>query len=141
MPSPQLTDDDKDRARHHLGYGGVQEASTFVLGVPAGVQTTFVIERAFTKLLAVALPRMRDIMDKLDRIEAQVDENIDALVASKVGEIDLSDKEFEKLIQRYKHWQGALGNLLQVPPNPYDQRPYLGGGYNGRGSMNAPVIG
>ena len=41
-----ITEDERARGRHHLGYMQVQEASTFVLGVPSGVQTAFMIEGA-----------------------------------------------------------------------------------------------
>lgn len=118
----QISPEDAVRARKHLGYLNVQAVATFQLGVPAAVQTQFMIEGALPKILPEALDLFRDYLCKLDRIEQQIDESADDLEAKKVGSIELRDDHFEKLIQRYKHWRAALGNLLATPPNPYDFR-------------------
>lgn len=137
-----LTDLEKIKGRAHLGYLNVQEASTFVLGVPAGVQTQFVIERAFSKIIAAAEPLYRDYITKLDLIEDQIVENTENVAVDKVDEISLRADEFQQLVKRYQHWQGALANLLGVPPNPFDQRPYFGVGFNGGGTgLNKSVSG
>lgn len=130
-----LTDVEKIKGRAHLGYLNVQEASTFVLGIPAGVQTQFVVERAFTKIIAAAEPLYRDYIAKLDAIEDQIQDNTENLAVTKIDEIELREDEFQRLIDRYKHWQGALANLLGVPPNPFDSRPFLSGSVG----VNVPV--
>ncbi len=124
-----------------MGYLNVQDASTFVLGIPAGVQTQFVIERAFQKILAAAEPLYRKYLDKLDAIECQIVDNTENLAVEELGDIKLRGDEFQRLIDRYKWHQGALANLLGVPPNPYDARPWMGTGYNGGGGLNIPVTG
>jgi hypothetical protein len=123
-----------------MGYGQVQESSTYVLGVPAGVQTAFMIENAWERILPSAEREFLRILDRLDFVEHQVEENQENLAVKKLSEIEMNDSEFEKLMQRYMYWQGKLANMLQVPPNPYDQRPILGSGYNGAGGMNVPVL-
>jgi hypothetical protein len=39
-------------------------------------------------------------------------------------------------VQRYQYWQGELANMLQVPPNPFDQRFR---GYGGGAGINISV--
>lgn len=125
---------DKDRARHHLGYLGVQEAATFQLGVPAAVQTQFMIERAWEKVLPSAEPRFVSTLDELDKIECQISGNTENVAVESIGEITMRKDEFKQLIIRYKFWRGSLANLLGIIPNPYDQREWLGMGWNGGGN-------
>lgn len=129
---------DKVRCRGHMGYGGVQQASTFVLGIPAGVQTAFMIEGAWERILPSMEAEFCKLLDKLDRVECQIEENMEDLAVEKIGEITVNLKEFEHLMTRYRYWQGKLANLLQVPPNPFDQRFEAWGG---GGSMNVHVEG
>jgi uncharacterized protein YdcH (DUF465 family) len=124
-----------------MGYLQVQEASTFVLGVPAATQTQFVIEGAFTKVLPSAEARFRRLLDLMDRVEDQIEDNTENVAVDRVDEIELRKDELTQLIKRYKYWQGSLSNLLGVPPNPFDARVGLGAGYNGGGSgVNVPVL-
>ena len=134
-----IAEQDKVRARHHMGYLNVGSAQTFVLGIPAAVQTQFTIEGAFSKVLPQAEAKFLDLLNKLDSIEVQIDENTENVAVDRVDEIELRKDEFRQLIIRYQHWQGALGNLLGVTPNPFDQRPWLGQGYNGGGGVNVSV--
>jgi hypothetical protein len=134
-----LTDQEKVRARHHTGYGGVQQAQTFVLGVPAGVQTAFMIEGALNRLMPQSEALFRDLLTRLDGIEVQILQDQPNLAASKVGSISVNLDEFKHLILQYQHWQGSLCNMLQVPPNPFDQRPFMGAGYGGGAGMNVSV--
>lgn len=124
----------KMKCRHHMGYLAVQAAQTFVLGVPAGVQTQFMIEGAFNKILPGAERYVLEYIEKLDKIECQIDEDTENVAVESIGDIVLRKDEFKQLIIRYQHWQGALANLFGVTPNPFDQRPWLGSGYNGGAS-------
>ena len=117
-----ITERDKVRGRNHLGYGGVQQSSTFVLGVPAGVQTAFMVEGAWDRILPSMEASFVELLDKLDTVECQIEMNMENLAAKKLGDIELNEREFEQLVQRYQYWQGKLANLLQVPANPFDQR-------------------
>jgi hypothetical protein len=134
-----ISEHNKNRARKHMGYGAVQQSATFQLGVPAGVQTAFMIEGAWARILPSAEDEFVRILNRLDTTEEQIFEDTENLAALKIGNIELNPKEFEQLIQRYRYWQGQLANMLQVAPNPFDQRPILGMGYGGGGGMNAPV--
>jgi hypothetical protein len=135
-----ISEQDRVRARGHMGYLNGQAQSTFVLGVPAGVQTQFVIEGAFNKVLPQAEHLFRKYLDHLDQIEAQIVEDTENVAVTKVDEISLRDDELVQLVHRYKYWQGNLANLLGVPPNPFDQRPMFSAGWNGfNGGINVMV--
>jgi hypothetical protein len=128
-----ISEENKNRARGHMGYLQVQQASTFFLGVPAGVQSQFPIEMAWSKILPSAEDRFIWLLDRLDEIELQIVDNTENVEVESVDEIKINPKAFSEVIKRYQHWQGALGNLLGIPPNPYDMRPYLGAGWSGNG--------
>jgi hypothetical protein len=131
-----VTEHDRNRARKHLGYGQVQAAATFVLGVPAAVETAFMIEGAFDRILPSAESFFREVLDKLDETGRQIFESQSSIEAKKIGNIEINDKMFEQLVQRYQYWQGELANMLQVPPNPFDQRFR---GYGGGAGINISV--
>jgi hypothetical protein len=135
-----LTEHDKMRCRHHLGYPNFTAQSTFVLGVPAALQTTFMIEGAFNKILPQAEAWFRQLLDRMDRLECQILDNSENQEVTKIGEIEVNEKAFQQAIMRYRHWQGAICNLLGVQPNPWDFRPFLGQGYNGSSGINVPVL-
>jgi hypothetical protein len=135
-----LSEQEKADVRRHMGYGGVQQASTFDLGVPAGVQTAFLIEPAMQRLLPESEPVLRQYLTALNGVEQQILDDQPDYAAEKVGSITVNLREFQMLVEQYKYWQGNLGNLLQVPANPFDMRPNLGEGWSrSGGGMNAPV--
>lgn len=123
--------------RRHMGYLNVQEAATFVLGVPAGLQTQFMIEGAFQRILPAAETMVQKYLDALNGIEAQFLDDQGNIAVESIGDIKVNLKEFEGLVKQYKHWQGNLANLLGVPPNPFDMRPMFGAA--GGGGVNVPV--
>lgn len=128
-----LTEEEKVRVRGHLGFLNVADVQTFVLGTPASVETQFIIEGAMNKVLEHALPYVRNTLGELDAILAQFRENRENLAVSKIGDIELNDREFEKLQQRYGFWQGKLADAFGVYVNPFSKVP--GGG------INSPVTG
>lgn len=117
-----LTDHEKVRIRHHMGYLNVGMAQTFALGVPSAVETQFLIDGSMNRILPEAETEARRLVSVLDQIEAQQVNDLELLATTKVGEIEVNDTEQAKLKVQYRHWQQALGNLLGVSPNPYDMR-------------------
>lgn len=117
-----LTEDEKNRARQHCGYLSVQESQTFQLGIPAGVQTQFVIEGALNRLLPSAERDFRKKLDQLDSIADMIFEDADTLIALKVGTIELNPKQFRQLVQRYLWGVNWICNMLGVQRNPFDKR-------------------
>ena len=49
-----FNDQEKVRIRHHTGYSNVSAAQSFSLGVPAAVETAFLIEGAMNRVLPAA---------------------------------------------------------------------------------------
>ena len=133
-----LTDAEKVEVRRHAGYPNVQQASTFEIGVPAGIQTMYVVEGAMNRLLPEAEPMLRSYLAVLNGIEQQVLEDQENLAAEKVDTITVNLEEFEMLMQQYKWWQAQLCNLLSIEPNPFDMRP--GFGSASAGGLNARVV-
>lgn len=136
----QLTEDEKVRVRHHLGYLNVQEASTFVLGTPAGVETQFIIEGAFNRVLPQAMPKIREVLGNCDKIEEAMMCALGNLDANAVGGIQLNnqgrDNQQEQLHKAYEWHRQALANLLGIVPNPYDKRAGI---YATGRSLSVPV--
>jgi hypothetical protein len=130
-----FTEEEKVRIRHHLGYLNVAAAATFVLGAPAGVETTFIIESAMNKVLPAAETLARELIAKCDAVEAQLIENQELLAVTQVDEIGVRQDEFQALLHRYHYWRNGLANVLGVYPNPFDKR-FEGGA----GSINLPVM-
>lgn len=117
-----FTEQEKVRIRHHTGYMNVGQVQTFSLGVPAAVETQFLIEGAMSRVLPEAEIEVRRIVGILDKIEAQKVEDLELLAINKIGEIDVNDAEQSKLDREYDKWVASLCNLLAIPRNPYDQR-------------------
>jgi len=125
-----FTAEEKTKIRHHMGYLGLKEAQTFVLGTPAGVETQFIIEGAMDKVSDDAIGEARRHLVILDGIESQMIGDLELLAVDVVGEITIRKDEQERLLDRYDYWRKSLGNLLSVYVNPFDKRPGLGGGVN-----------
>ncbi len=131
-----LTDEEKVRVRHHLGYLNVQEAQTFNYGIPAGVQTQFSIESAMDKILPQSAGLVREHLCILDGIERQAIGAYELVETSEVGDIKIDPEMHRKLFgtHGYMRWRASLANLFGVMPNPYDFR-FVGMS----GGVNAPV--
>lgn len=117
-----VTEQEKVKIRHHLGYLNVAEASTFVLGTPAGVETQFIIEGAMNRVLEAALPEMRRQLNILDALEEQMVADFELIAVLKLGEIDINQKEQKQLKQNYNYWVNSLANVFGITRNPYDKR-------------------
>jgi hypothetical protein len=125
-----FSEQEKVKIRAALGYGNVSSVQTFSLGVPAAVETQFLIEGAMNRVLPEAELEVRRLVGVLEGIEAQMTGDLELLAVERIGEITINEKEQQKLRSVYQHWQRQLGNLLMVPPNPYDQRFMNAGGVN-----------
>lgn len=131
-----LSEDEKAQVRHHMGYLGVDEVSTFALGTPAAVETQFIIEGAMNRVRLSALPNMRRILGILDTLENQMIGDFELAAVNKLDTIEINQDEQKQLVQRYDYWVAALGNILGCPRNPFDQRKFNPSGTSG---INASV--
>ena len=125
-----IPEEAKVRARHHTGYLGVEAAQTFNLGIPAAIQTQFMIEGALNRLLPQSLPKFMELLDRLDCIECEVFGGIDTATVEEVAEIKINRKRLKELRDYYLIAQQSLCNLLGIVANPFDQRVWLQGGIN-----------
>lgn len=120
-----------------MGYLNVQAASTFQLGVPAAVQTQFMIEGAWDKILPAAEDAFAVILCRLDTIEAEIYGGIDLASVNQVATIQVNPNRFRELGKYYRMARDSLANLLGVPPNPFDMREIAIGGSGAVGNVNA----
>lgn len=124
-----FTPEEKVQIRRHLGYINVQEAYSFILGVPAAVETQFLIEGAMDRVLPQAEPEVRRHLEILATLEGQMITDLDTLVASSVGEIKIRPTEMKELRKEYQYWREGLANIIGCYPNPFDKR-FFGGSVN-----------
>ena len=127
-----FTKEEKVKIRHHLGYLNVASASTFVLGSPAAVETSFIIEGAMDRVLVEAEGEVRRHLQILNSIEEQMIGDHELLAVTQVDEISVNPKEHQQLRDQYDYWRQGLSNLLGVYTNPFDKRPI-------KRSLNAKV--
>lgn len=130
-----LSDEQKARVRHHLGYLNVSAASTFQLGVPAALQTTFMLEGAWDKILPAAEPIVLKLLCRLDELESQVYGGTDLADVLETGAIKVNPDRLKELGKYYRLAQQSLANLFGVVPNPFDLRDWVQAG----GGVNCPV--
>ena len=117
-----ITEDEKVKTRHHLGYLNVAQQSTFSLGVPAGVQTQFTVEGAMNRILPQAEPLFRRHLKILDALEEQMLENAPNVAVQSIDTIKIDPKAFRQTVQQYRWWGNGLANLIGTIPTPWDQR-------------------
>lgn len=123
-----LNETDRVRARYHLGYLNVQEASTFQLGVPAAVPTLFMIEGAMNRLIPEAVPRIIMLLDRLDAVECELFGGIDLVSYKQMESITVNEKRFTELSKYYRQAMQSLASALGCLQNPYDPREWANGG-------------
>src|SRR5258706_4728194 len=131
-----FTDEEKVRIRHAMGYLSVVAVATFNLGVPAGVQTQFMIESAFDKVLPGADDLVRKLLCRCEAAEEEVFGNLDFANVEETGAVKVNRRRLFDLSQIYRMSQEGIANLMGVPPNPFDARGWLR-----MGSINAGVSG
>lgn len=126
-----ITEQDKVRCRHHLDYLNVEAAQTFSLGIPAGMQTQFMIEGAMNRILPSAIPKFLELLERLDCIECEVFGGIDTATIEELGEIKINRRRLRELGQYYSLARSSLATLMGIMPNPFGLRGWwLEGGVN-----------
>lgn len=133
-----ITEEEKNRARHHMGYPEVEAVSTFALGVPAAMQTNFMIEGAMQRINASpgAVERFRQLLCRMDGVENELECGMDLASVDRIDTIEVRSDRVNELGKYYRYWQTSLANLLGIVPNPWDQRSFAH-----EPSVNVSVIG
>lgn len=127
----------KERIRYHLGYLNVNEAAAITFGVPAPVQTLFLLESAMNLVLPEAQPRIYNMVQILDDIECQMVQGQQYLPANKLGELEIRKEHIDMLEDEYFRWACRLADQLGTPLYPFAER-FVG---RRRGRVNVPVSG
>jgi hypothetical protein len=127
-----LTPGEKAQIRYHLGYPNTTRIATFAIGVPTGIESSFILESAMDNIQPEAEILVRKCVAILEKLEAQEVEDQEIMALLKVDEIEFNTKDMNAMIwQATKRWSQQLGNIFGVTPNRFDQRD--------QGSINVPV--
>lgn len=106
-----------------MGYPQLGTGVALALGVPAGGQLGFLIEMAMDRILPEAEPRVREILQELVCIEAQMKENRQRAKAAQTGDIKLrAREEAEDLEDLYSDWVDKLSDVFSIGPNPFSHQ-------------------
>lgn len=141
MPTTiRLSDADRARVRHHLGYLNVEPVSSIALGFPSAQQSMFLVDRAMDRLIPEGVSRIIQQLNTLDCIEQQMVESLCRLKAQQLGELKIRNSneeptEQDLLEREYLRWAKRLADDLGCALNPFSERFRAGGGQ----SINLPV--
>ena len=118
-----LTDLEKHKVRHHLGYPTLTMAPSVQFGIIRATQTLFSVELAMTQVRPEAEPTIRDLLQKLDDTEVQMFDAQERQAAKAVGDITLNpDLEPGGLFRSYVFWANSLASELSVEINKYSPK-------------------
>lgn len=122
-----LTEIDRARVRHHLGYLQTEPVSSIQLGVPSASQALFLVEKQMDRLVPAAVPMILRYLSILDSIELQMVDGLKRLKAVRLGELQLrnsnEDQTEQDLLEReYVRWAKRLADDLGAPLNPFSER-------------------
>lgn len=113
-----LDDNEKERVRYHMGYLNVQPAASIHFGIPAAIQTLFLVDLAMELLLPSAEDRVRRLLTVLDDIECKMIGGQDYLVASQLDTLTIRPDHIDKLEDEYCRWASRLADEMGAPLYP-----------------------
>jgi len=131
-----LTEEEKARIRHHLGYLNVNPVTAIQLGFPRASQPQFLVESAMNNIPESAIGIIRKNVAILDNIEDRLVGALDRLTAQSLDEITMRPDEHDALEREYYRWATRLADDLGVPLNIYSERFRNAGG---QASINVPM--
>jgi hypothetical protein len=134
--SAVITEDEKNRIRHHTGYLITEPAAAIQLGYPRASQTQFLLEHAMNHVPEAGVGQIRNYIAILDNLENLLVEATTRFAAKRLGEIELRDNETDMIEGEYARWAKRLADDLGIPLNIYSERFRAGSGL----SMNMQVI-
>lgn len=133
---------EKERIRYHMGYLQVQPAASISYGIPAPIQTLFLLESAMDRLISGAEDRVRKLITTLDEIECRMLDGQNYLMADQLADITIRKNHIDQLEDEYCRWAARLADTLGAPLYPGAvrfKRLFGAGGVNQAGSI--PVRG
>jgi hypothetical protein len=135
MANALLTDEEKGRIRYHLGYPQTDRVSSIQLGAPAFGETKNMVDSAMERIPVAVIGIIRQLVQILDRTEANIIDAQEFLVASSAGGVDINHDHIEQLRIEYAHWAKKLADNLACPINQFAAA--FQGSVN---SINIPVL-
>lgn len=137
-----FTANEKEQIRYHMGYLQVGPAASISYGIPAPIQTLFLLESAMDRLINTAAEdRVRRLITVLDQIECRELDALDRLKVDQVDNVTIRKTETDELEKEYCRWASKLADTLGAPlyPGSTKFRWLFGGGVGQAGSI--PVRG
>lgn len=130
-------DAEKERIRYHMGYLQVAPAAALTFGIPAPIQTLFLVESAMDRVLPAAEDRIRKLITVLDQIECRMLDGQNYLIADQLSDITIRADNIDKLEDEYCRWASRLADVLGSPLYPGAERfrRLRGGGAGQAGSI------
>lgn len=126
-PANNLTDDEKTRMLHFLGYPSWQSlAQSIALGYPAATQPLFLVYDAFLRVDNGGANNARKDLCQCEAIEAQLGDARGRMKVTGVGNIAMNRAETSQLREELQFWTKRLADDLGVCANPYSQMSYQG---------------
>jgi hypothetical protein len=128
---------EKERIRYHMGYLQVSPAAAITFGIPAPVQTLFLLESAMDRIMPGAEDRVRKLITILDAVECREEGALDYLVVSRVDDIEIRPDHITQLEEQYAKWASKLADVLGAPLYPGSTKFHslFGVGANRAGSI------
>lgn len=124
-----LTDQEKARVRHHLGFLNVGQGTSIGLGVPTVSELGFILERTMNDILPAAIQTIRDTLTECDCIELQMKQGRTRLIARKTDGVELfGPEEIAELENLYVYWTSNLADELGAEKNPFSKKHQRLGG-------------
>lgn len=120
--SAVLSEEEKNRILYHMGYGLVNIASLFTLGMPAMSQPLYIAASAVNHIQVSAIQLVREIVATLDKIDRADVEDIDYIPADSIGELTLAKDRQDRIKIKRRDWAQRLSDVLIAPLNPYSDR-------------------
>lgn len=123
----QLTLEERNRVRYHLGYGNADPVVTLALGFPTRTEKAFLVDAAMDHIPASAIGDVRAKIGFLDQLEERQKKAVDRLSVLSVEDVTFNPDELDKLEKELARWAMKLADYLGVPVNQYATRFRLAG--------------
>ena len=136
-----LSLENRERARYHMGYMDVVQASSFAFAIPQATQPQFLFESAIQRVQPWAEARVIKLLDTMDAIECKMMAAAGDLFARRAGDLEFNLEQPTDLEREYVRWGCRLGDILGVMPYPWSEKYRIlsNGGLGGGKSGNASV--
>lgn len=127
-----FTAEEKILIRTHLGYPSLDQRTGLSLGTAGTTELRFILESAMEKMPPASEPKVRQILNELECIDVQRSQFRSSLEITKVGDIQIRGSDaFLELDAQYQTWRNKLGDMFDVPVDPFSMETQRLGGQLG----------